>query len=328
MTAYSAATTSTPANRFARAIATGSAPQTSEIAPRPRGLRALVQAHPLVAYFGIAFAGTWLAISPLVLGPNGIGLLPVVLPDVLSILIFFGATYAGPTVAAFAASWLEGGSAGVRRFAAGYTRWRVAPQWWLLAPVIFPALWLVGYSVVLDGAPLLNLVRTPQVLLTVFLPQVALLFVVALGEEAGWRGVALPRLQQALGPVHATLVLGLLHGLWHLPVFFVAGFLGPFTISGFTTFLVVAIFGTFLYTWVANHTRYSILLATLVHAGSNAATNLLTQLTELPYVGDPRVEWLLQENRLNVLIFGAAALTLLVTTRGRLGYQEPSESER
>ena len=105
-------------------------------------------------------------------------------------------------------------------------------------------------------------------------------------------------------------------------MFFVAGLLGPFTVGGFATFLTVSVFATFIYTWVTNHARQSILIATLVHAGSNAATGLLTQLVELPYAGDPRVEWLLQENRLNVLIFGAAALALLAATRGRLGWQD------
>ena len=314
MTAYRAPTLTHPSARTVDvAHPAGARPQP---AVRARGL------SPLTAFFLLAFAGTWLAVTPLVLGPNGFGLLPGGLPDVLSLLIYFGATYAGPTVAAFAASWLEGGGAGVRRFAAGYRRWRVAPRWWLLAPVIFPVLWLMGYSVVLEGTPLLNLARNPMLLATVFLPQLALLFVVALGEEAGWRGFALPRLQAALGPVRATLVLGLAHGLWHLPTFFVVGLLGPFTVSGFATFVVVAVLGTFMYTWVSNHARHSILIATLVHAGSNAATNLMTQLVELPYVGDPRVAWLLEENRLNVLIFGAATLALLAATRGRLGYRE------
>ena len=275
---------------------------------------------PLAVYFALAFAGTWLAVAPLVLGPSGLGLVPLALPDALGLLIYFGATYAGPTLGAFAAAWIEGRGAGVRRFAAGYARWRVASRWWLLAPVIFPVLWLAGYSVVLEGEPLVNLARDPGLLLTAFLPSVALLFVVALGEEAGWRGYALPRLQAALGPLRATVVLGLLHALWHLPVFFVAGLLGPFTPSGFATFAVVAVLGTFIYTWVSNHARHSILIASLVHAGSNASTNLLTKLVELPYQGDPRVEWLLQENRLNVLIFGAAALLLVALTRGRLGY--------
>jgi hypothetical protein len=101
-----------------------------------------------------------------------------------------------------------------------------------------------------------------------------------------------------------------------------SGILGPFTASGVATFVVVAVLGTFVYTWVANHTRYSILIATLVHAGSNAATNLMARLVALPYVGDPRVAWLLEENRLNVLIFGAATLALLAATRCRLGYRE------
>jgi membrane protease YdiL (CAAX protease family) len=294
----------------------------SETEPQ-RGPRALVRSHPLVAYFVLAFLGTWLAVTPLVLSPAGFGLIPSELPEVLSILIFFGATFTGPTMAAFVVSWLEGGGAGVRRFAAGYARWRFAPIWWLVAPLIFPALWLVGYSVLLGGEPLLNLAQDPLVLLRVFLPALVLFhFIPALGEEAGWRGFALPRMERALGPVRATLLLGFLHGMWHLPVFLVAGLLGPFTVGGFATFLLVSVFATFVYTWIANNAAYSILIATLVHAGSNAATNLLSQLIQFPYTGDPRIEWLLQENRLNAVIFGVAALALVAATHGRLGYQE------
>jgi membrane protease YdiL (CAAX protease family) len=274
----------------------------------------------VVTFVVVAYLGTWLAISPLVLGPNGLGVLPYPVPDALGVLIFFGASFTGPTLAAFVASWREGGRAGVRRFAAGYRRWRVGLRWWLLAPVLFPALWLAGYSLALGGAPLVRLLQDPQVLLTVFLPALLLIHLLpALGEEAGWRGYALPRLERTLRPPAASLVLGLIHGFWHLPLFFVVGLLGPFSASGFGTFLAVGICATVVYTWVSNNARHSIPIATLLHAGSNAATNLLGALLDLPYVGDARVAWLLEENRLNLLIFGTAAAVLLVATRGRLG---------
>lgn len=40
-----------------------------------------------------------------------------------------------------------------------------------------------------------------------------------LGEELGWRGFALPRLLQHMGPIRASLTLGALWALWHLPYF-------------------------------------------------------------------------------------------------------------
>jgi membrane protease YdiL (CAAX protease family) len=43
------------------------------------------------------------------------------------------------------------------------------------------------------------------------------------GEELGWRGFALPRLGARLGLVRASLLLGLVWAVWHLPLFFVRG---------------------------------------------------------------------------------------------------------
>jgi uncharacterized protein len=44
-----------------------------------------------------------------------------------------------------------------------------------------------------------------------------------LGEEPGWRGFVLPRLQSGRSPLHATLILGLLVAAWHLPLVFLPG---------------------------------------------------------------------------------------------------------
>jgi membrane protease YdiL (CAAX protease family) len=159
-----------------------------------------------------------------------------------------------------------------------------------------------------------------QLLFTMFLPAFLLFAVLGLfGEEPGWRGFALPRLQQRYGPVRGSALLGFLHGIWHFPAFFVAGALAPFSPLSFATFLLVAIAGTFTYTWIYNNTRASILLAILTHAASNAASGLVNNLAQAAAPAqtaqDANGDWV------NVLVFWGWALILIGLTRGSLGYK-------
>ena len=89
-----------------------------------------------------------------------------------------------------------------------------------------------------------------------------------LPEELGWRGYALDRLQIKWSALSASLVLGTVWSLWHLPLFFIEGTyqneLGLGTLS-FWMFLIDMVPKAILYTWVYNNTRRSILSAVLLH---------------------------------------------------------------
>jgi membrane protease YdiL (CAAX protease family) len=284
---------------------------------RVRSLRAFVQRNPLTSYFVLAFAGTWIVLLVPLLGGNGLGLLPYTLPDIAALLMFvLVSTFFGPTLAAYVVTAISEGKEGVKQFLRRYWLWRVGVQWYLVAIFGFMVLFLISVTISQGLGPLLTLVEQWTLLFTSFLPTFLLFAVLGLfGEEPGWRGFALPRLQARNGPVRGSLILGLLHGIWHFPAFFVVGALAPFTLPGFTTFLIVAVAGTFLYTWIFNNTRGSILLAILTHAASNAASALVNNLVAAP--PDPNGGWI------NVFVFGAAALLLIALTRGRLGYKEP-----
>ena len=115
-------------------------------------------------------------------------------------------------------------------------------------------------------------------------------------EEPGWRGFALPRLQQRHAPLVATLILGLGWGIWHIPLYGPAGFVVP---------LVLA----FYYTWLYNKTR-SVLLCILLHASFTPAQDHLLLTPDSPLVDGVL---------LSTYLLGAVAL--LALTRGRLGYE-------
>jgi membrane protease YdiL (CAAX protease family) len=278
--------------------------------------------RPLTAYFTLAFVGTWLITVPLALtsGPYGLNLLPVTVPEGADFLLVQLSAYTGPLLAAVLVTAAIGGTTAVRHLFGRIGRWRVGIGWYLIALFAPLLIWLVSYSAVLVGEPLLALGRDASLLLTLFLPVVLIgLLLPSLGEEPGWRGFALPRLQGQYGPVVGSVILGTLHGLWHLPAFFTAA-LGPFSVPKVLPFLLTALAATFLYTWLFNNTGGSLLLAMLLHASSNAASGLMNRLvpTDLA-LGEP-LRTLVSDGWLNVVAFGLVALLLIAATRGRLGY--------
>lgn len=209
----------------------------------------------------------------------------------------------GPAIAALVVTRLTGGS--VRAWASRIVSWR-APSGFYLYALGLPALLysamnlelaLLGENV--DASLLFS--RLPAYLLT-------LVFVAILGgglEEPGWRGYALGRLQERHTPLRATLILGLLLGMWHVPIYGPAGFVVP---------LVLA----FFYTYLFNKTG-SILLCVLLHGSLTAAQdNLLLMAQEAHGITDAAI----------ALTYVTAAALLLMLTRGRLGFDATSSNDQ
>lgn len=227
----------------------------------------LVKRHPLAAYFVLAFAISWLVyLVPDALGSQG--WLPFRVPLPLVILGGYG-----PTFAALIVTGLLSGGAGIRRLLSGLLVWRVNPVWYLAALFMHPILFLLGFAVyALTGGALPPL---PQLSLGLALNIVLLLVVLGLinGEEIGWRGFALPRLQARHTALTANLVLGAIEALFHLPLFWTSD--APQAALGPVAFVVISLAAAILFAWIFNNTRGSLLLAYLVHAAQNTWTNVL-----------------------------------------------------
>ena len=284
----------------------------------PSGISGWMKRHPLVAYFVLAYALTWALIVPIMLSQRGVGIFN--LPDPLLLAFFLLSTFSGPLPAALILTSVIDGSSGRRQFLRRMFQWRVGLGWYLLVLAGYPLIFLVGLTVYSGAAPWIALIQKWSLIFTYYLPIAAIgIIFPGLGEEPGWRGFALPRLQSQYGPLSGSLILGVLHGLWHLPAYFIPGTIldGPFNFTAFTanTCLIIAL--TFIWTWLFNHAGQSILFAMFVHGVSNAASGLIPRLI-VDTTGDP---WF------GFKVGAVCALIIIVLTRGRLGYLSFREKE-
>src|SRR5690606_1291814 len=102
----------------------------STLTAKPRAtvlgtIRNILASHPLVSYFVLAFAGTWLFVAPMVLGQDGLGLLPYSVPFGLYVGLFLASSFTGPTLAAVAVTFALEGKAGLSAFFRRYVQWRI-----------------------------------------------------------------------------------------------------------------------------------------------------------------------------------------------------------
>jgi membrane protease YdiL (CAAX protease family) len=293
---------------------------TSGVGVRPGDARPNVLArHPLVFFFLIAYAGAWLVELPVVLSRTGTGLLPYTLPRVVVILAIAAATFTGPMLSAFIMARVTEGRAGPKRLLRRYVLWRVKLRWYLFVLLVIPASEVLG-AIVLPGVLTSYHPATLGLLLGYPLAFVSTLVLGGpLGEEPGWRGFALPRLQTACGPLAGSLLLGVLWAAWHLPLFW-SGVWTPPTVADIAMFFVMITLLTVVMTWVFNNANGSLLITMLMHASFNTFANkVVAPLFPAPLLND---YGLLPE----LVGFGAVAVIVVAATRGRLSLRHERRS--
>jgi membrane protease YdiL (CAAX protease family) len=209
--------------------------------------RNVVQRFPLISFFVLAYVLAWSGtIAEVELHPSW---LPTLLLD---FLVNWAPGMAGLIVIAI----LQGGS-GMRALLRPLLWWHVHPGWYLLVLGLAPLVVLtaIGVGMLFGGpVPVFSKALTPRLAL---LP---ILLFFNTGEEVGWRGFALPRLQSRFTPLVASLILGVIWGLWHAP---------NYVLTGRSLLLIVflpsVMAQTFLMTWIYNRTAGNLLLLALFH---------------------------------------------------------------
>ncbi len=212
-------------------------------------MRDWARRHPLLAFFALAYALSWWPWLWTALDPQNAP--STILPP-------------GPLLAALIVLALTGGWSAVWQFLKQIVLWRVGLRWYGLVLLLPPFITVgaVGLSLMLGPA------WEPHFLGWTDLAArfgFILLFI-GLGEEPAWRGFALPRLMAGRSALAASLILGVLHIVWHLPLFGIEYDLGnivPWMVSVLSFAIVV--------TWIYLHTRGSLLLPMLFHTSVNVS---------------------------------------------------------
>ena len=264
------------------------------------------RAFPL-KYFVLAFVFTWALWVPAALEARGL-ISPLPVPAG-----FLGVF--GPMAAAIVVTALEGGRAGLRSLLGRVVRWRVAPVWYavaILGPIVLTLSTMA--LVVVFGGPPPDLSAIIGALPTVLVLTVYMLVQVGIGEEIGWRGYALPRLQTGYSALVSSLILGVLWALWHLPLFFNPDL--HYSNLPFVLQLAFQIPAAILFTWVFNSTGGSVLIAILMHAVLNASSRLWSAMPEYSVEPPTAAEAAAQTVHINlmatIVVWVAAVVVVLV----------------
>ena len=215
----------------------------------------------LAGFFLLVIGVSWLGVIPSLIESWRPGTLPAGSGLILQLPKFFG-----QALVAIFVMWWNDGAAGVRKLLGGLLKWRVGFRWYafiFLAPAMLYLLalqssaWFGGRVVPLQA---------PLDLLITFGISFATWFFLNT-EEVAWRGYALPRLLARTSPGRASLILGAIWVLFHLPVFLLKGG-HPAGIS-LPLYVVFNLALAVVLTWLMQHTRGSLLAAHLFHQSFN-----------------------------------------------------------
>ncbi len=234
-----------------------------------------VRRHPLISFFVLAIGLTWVFMITDALGSHKI--IPFRLP--LPLLLVMGYM---PTVAAVIVSGAVQGKEGVKALFRKLLIARVGLGWYLIAifgliVVYIAAILLYNLLGGLPSVPILSasLPSLPPVQLILSIVPLFIVTGIVNGEELGWRGFALPRLQSKYNALNASLILGVIWTVFHLPLFFTAT--GSSQADWpFLSFLISTVALSVLFSWIVNNTRGSVLMAYLFHASANTWTRVFS----------------------------------------------------
>jgi membrane protease YdiL (CAAX protease family) len=268
----------------------------------------VLRKKPVISFFILAFIISWAIWTPLVIyyysSPFEVSFSTV--PVVLIIFAFLG--FFGPTIAGLIMARVADGRGGIKKLLSGWKFWRTSIFWYLGILACRLLLDVVSYSL---SVSLFNLdVTLDWSRWSLILPAFgqAALIGGAIAEETGWRGFALPRLMKSRSALFSALIIGVLWGLWHLPLCLIPGanFPTATTPELFLVYVAKVICFSVIISWIYVNTKGNIFACYLFHALLNTALT-----GNIVRFADQQSGWWVQMC-VSAVIFALAAIGLVV----------------
>lgn len=222
----------------------------------------IIRRHPLVSYYVLTLVISGLIASPMIAVTQG-----WTNAQVPFALHYFGAL--GPMFAALIMTAYMSGTEGLRELWSRITRWQVGWVGFIGGVVLPLVLFVVGALVVIvQGGAFPDL---SKIGIVNYLPDlgvwVLLLWLVTFGfgEEIGWRGFALPRLQKEHSALTATFIVWLMWAGWHLQYFLYLDTYVKMGLGMFPIFALGILAGAIILTWLYNETQGSVFIVAIWH---------------------------------------------------------------
>jgi membrane protease YdiL (CAAX protease family) len=240
-------------------------------------IRAFVERHPLLTYFALTFVISWSGVLIVAGGPGGISANSEA--SEMQGLFLYPAMIVGPSVAGILLTGLLYGRTGMCEFLSRLLRWRVGARWYAVALLTAPLSVTAALIALSPTSPeFLAGIFASEDKVSVLLIGIVAGLMVGIFEELGWTGFAIPTMRLRYGVLATGLIVGLLWGVWHFPLFFwgsgvTSGALSP------ALYLLVLLFTWLpayrvLMVWVYDRTE-SLLVAMLMHISLVASNAIL-----------------------------------------------------
>ncbi len=166
-----------------------------------------------------------------------------------------------PSLLGIFLTWKKEGVSGLRLLCRRIIQFKLGWRWYVLTFLIV----IAGTAGQLTINQLLGNTFNGQLFLAQLGSFLPLLIIGPLSEEIGWRGYALGRLQTQWNALASSLIVGLIWGLWHLPLFMMLGTSQHELEIPFFGFLIGLMASSILYTWIYNSTKHNLWSAILLH---------------------------------------------------------------
>ena len=210
----------------------------------------------LIVFIVLAFALAWMGMLPVVMRYGFL--------KMGGFLFLFG-----PAIAALITAGWAGGVSGIKEVLGRYFRWKTQAGWYLLALLLMPAIFLIAAAVSFPAHLAELWTKNPWYFVVA---SFGFLMFITSGEEIGWRGFALPRLERVFGhPFLTGVIVGVVWGLWHAPMYLIPG-QSSFPFYLFMPFIVGL---SVLYSVLFQNTNGSLLLAVILHASTDITPRIM-----------------------------------------------------